>query len=509
MSPIRRRCARDGPTEGLVAASHAPGTRAGRLRSGATLCLRVGIESVANRSRSAIGNTGTPGRGKSEESQSPHDRPSPDEVGPFAQLIAEALSRLGISERKAARLITDAAWELDKRRTTVHASAVSRWMSGTVAQPDMRHWIAFGLKIPHGQVHAAAEGQRKGRTLQPQPDAEHTADVQRRQFLIASGMLAVPALRRALFTMMVRSDFVESDIQLDRLDPLVTNAWRLRQSSRYGELGDMLPKLLGDLNAATAHSVSEQDVRRLVPMTVHAYNAASSLLRRVGADELAAIAADRSLRSAAQTGDALLQASASYRLANVLLSADRLDDASELALTAATSLESHLKVSQAHLAMWGGLLLTAAVATARQHADRRAWDLHGQARTAALWLGHDHVDLNTIFGPSNVAIHSVEVASDLEDYDAAIEHGGRIDVDSLPPELLERRSTLLVNLATAHQRRGDTSDAVALLLKAEQLAPEEIKFDRKARELASFLVRDLPARNSDLRALAGRLGMVG
>jgi hypothetical protein len=204
----------------------------------------------------------------------------------------------------------------------------------------------------------------------------------------------------------------------------------------------------------------------------------------------------------------LLQASASYRLANVLLSADKPEDASDVALTAVSSLESHLKASQAHLAMWGGLLLTAAVAAARQQAARQAWDLHGRARTAALWLGYDHVDLNTIFGPSNVAIHSVEVASDLEDFDAALEHGRLIEVDSLPPELLERRSTLLINLARAHQRRSDTSTALALILKAVRLAPEEIKFDRKARSLVDVLVREMPVREPELHALAQRLGLL-
>jgi hypothetical protein len=143
------------------------GVRTRRLRSGATLCLRVGEESVANRSRFAIGNQGTPDTGKSEGSPSSHGRPSPHEVGPFAMLIADTLTRLGISDRKAAALVTDAAWELDKKTTTVHASAVSRWKSGTVAQPDMRRWIAHGLNIPPGEVHATADEQRKRRRLPP------------------------------------------------------------------------------------------------------------------------------------------------------------------------------------------------------------------------------------------------------------------------------------------------------------------------------------------------------
>jgi hypothetical protein len=151
-------------------------------------------------------------------------------------------------------------------------------------------------------------------------------------------------------------------------------------------------------------------------------------------------------------------------------------------------------------------VLTAAVAAARQQASSQAWDLIGRARTAALWLGHDYVDLNTIFGPSNVAIHCVEVASDLGDFEAALEHGGIVGIDSLPRELLERRFTLLINLATAHQRTGARDAALGLLLDAESLAPEETRVDRKARELVGVLLRSSPGRLPELWALAHRIG---
>jgi hypothetical protein len=84
-------------------------------------------------------------------------------------------------------------------------------------------------------------------------------------------------------------------------------------------------------------------------------------------------------------------------------------------LSAASGLESHLDASTAHRATWGGLLLTAAVAAARQDDSGEAWELVGEAKAAARRLGTDHADLHTIFGPTSLAIQSVQVAAELGD----------------------------------------------------------------------------------------------
>ena len=49
--------------------------------------------------------------------------------------------------------------------------------------------------------------------------------------------------------------------------------------------------------------------------------------------------------------------------------------------------------------MWGSLLLTAALAAARQGDTSQAWELLGQGKTAAQRLGAEHADLHTIFAP--------------------------------------------------------------------------------------------------------------
>ncbi len=109
----------------------------------------------------------------SEESPSPPERLSGHRVGPYAELIACALAR-GHSEHDLAALITDAAFDLNRERTTVHASAVSRWLSGTVARPKMRRWTAHafqnaGIPISLEQLNAAAKTQRQLSDLRRPP----------------------------------------------------------------------------------------------------------------------------------------------------------------------------------------------------------------------------------------------------------------------------------------------------------------------------------------------------
>jgi tetratricopeptide (TPR) repeat protein len=137
----------------------------------------------------------------SDQSPSTHEAPALEQIGPYAQLIAEALGRLGLSEHKAAQRITDAAYDIAGNRTTIHASTVSRWLSGNIAQPRLRKWTAVALDIPLRDLNAAADAQRKlqckypARAVNaPTPDlAVESDDVKRRAFaqLLALGGMSV------------------------------------------------------------------------------------------------------------------------------------------------------------------------------------------------------------------------------------------------------------------------------------------------------------------------------
>jgi hypothetical protein len=148
--------------------------------------------------------------------------------------------------------------------------------------------------------------------------------------------------------------------------------------------------------------------------------------------------------------------------------------------------------------MWGSLLLTAALAAARQGDTSEAWELLGEGKTAAHRLGAEHADLNTIFGPTSLAISGVQLAAELEDGRDVLRRAELVDPMRLPAHLIERRSHFLIDVARGHAYRADDATAVATLLEVERMAPEEVRYNPLAGELVTTLLkRDavLPRRN--------------
>jgi len=279
----------------------------------------------------------------------------------------------------------------------------------------------------------------------------------------------------------------------------VVTCWKLRQQGRYLDLGGMLTKLLGGLDIAVRNGT--RDDGSALRLSVHAYNAAAAVCKTFGDPGLAILCADRAVQAARTVDEPLLVASAAYRLANVYLCSGDLDQAHQIALSGASVIESAVDASQARLATSGGLLLTAAVARARQQDARGAWELIREAERAAGRLGTEHVGLHTIFGPTSVAIHAVAVAGELGDGRDVIRRAREIDLVRLAPGLLERRSHFLIEVARAHSQQSDDREALATLLWAERLTPDEVRLNGKARALVEKLI--LRARQGTAPELVG------
>src|SRR4029453_9156275 len=126
------------------------------------------------------------------------------------------------------------------------------------------------------------------------------------------------------------------------------------------ELGQMLPALLVDAQVASREMTGDQQAVAFSLLS-HSYNTASSVLRKLGDNGLAVIAADRAVQVARTVGEPLLLAAKAYRAPHAFLPAGRVVEAKEVALSAASGLESRLDASTVHVATWGGLFLIPAV----------------------------------------------------------------------------------------------------------------------------------------------------
>jgi hypothetical protein len=320
----------------------------------------------------------------------------------------------------------------------------------------------------------------------------------------------VAAIRRVLLGLGAppADTLLGGDLDVMVLDRRVNEAWKLRQGSHYMELGQMLPGLLVSAQVVSQEMTGDQQAVAF-GLLAHSYNTASSVLRKLGDNGLAVIAADRAVQATRSVGEPLLLAASAYRLANAFLPADRFIEAKEVALSAASGLESRLDASQAHLATWGGLVLTAAVAAARQGDSGEAWELVGEAKAAARRLGTDHADLNTIFGPTSLAIQGVQVAAELGDGREVLRRAKSVEPTRLPSYLVERRSHYLIDVARGHAHRADDPTALATLLEAERLAPQEVRYNPIASELVTVLLkRERRAATPGLRDLSARIGVV-
>jgi hypothetical protein len=152
------------------------------------------------------------------------------------------------------------------------------------------------------------------------------------------------------------------------------------------------------------------------------------------------------------------------------------------------------------------LLLTAAVAAAQMNEAARAWEFLGHAKSAADSLASEQAGLCAVFGPINLAIHGVQVATELGDFREALRRAERVEVARLPASLVERRTTLLIDIARSQTGQGDHRAAGDTLLEAERLAPLEVRYNGAARGLlAGLLARSQVS--AELRELAERVGV--
>jgi hypothetical protein len=153
------------------------------------------------------------------------------------------------------------------------------------------------------------------------------------------------------------------------------------------------------------------------------------------------------------------------------------------------------------------VLLKGAMAAAYQGDPVTSRALLNEASSTARRLGTDANHYFTAFGPTNVGVHRVSAAVALGEAAAAIQHAKAVRPVQLP--VVERRAQYLVDLARGHGQSGGDEQALRALLTAEQLAPEEVRYQPAARALVAHLLhRERSGRQQELRALAERVGAV-
>jgi transcriptional regulator with XRE-family HTH domain len=302
-------------------------------------------------------------------------------------------------------------------------------------------------------------------------------------------------------------DEPDRQVNLDYLRAKARSAYQSYQATRYDTTGRLLPGLIRDVEtAARSVGTASPDACRV---RVLVYDTASALLSRVGEPFLAWAAADRARSAAEYAGDPLLAAVSAWRLSYMVTGRKHPQKALGLAMTAAAAFErAMLAPSPEQLSVYGALHLAAATAAAACHDRATTAAVLAKARGIADRTGEAN-HLGTAFGPVNVAIYAISASLRLGDPRTATQTGEALNTAAMPARLVGRRTQVNLDLARAYAMCRKDAAAVNLLLAAERLSPQLVRYDQATQDvLTELLRREHRPSTPELRPLAHRAGVI-
>lgn len=319
----------------------------------------------------------------------------------------------------------------------------------------------------------------------------------------------VPALRAVLMDysqlspLLAGEDDAIEPLAPDQLAQQVSGVFEAYQQSRFGYVTAETPGLLR--NAAAAARSAEGDAGgRAHELLALSYQAAASVLTKLGEADLAWIAAERGLAAAQHADSRVVLGSLFRSVTHTLLSTGRFQPAVQLVDRAAGVLSSELgDADDRMLSVYGSLFLTGAMAASRAEDRATTRAFLREAGESAGRLGRDANHMWTAFGPTNVAIHRVNTAMELGDVQIALDIGPLLDTSGLPAE---RRVRHALEVARAYSARNRRDEGLAVVLEAERTAPEQVRHHYISRQLVLTWMRQQRGKPSiELAGLAARL----
>jgi transcriptional regulator with XRE-family HTH domain len=330
-----------------------------------------------------------------------------------------------------------------------------------------------------------------GRDVQPVEVTERSEGVQRIRAALSRYEIPLgrPAGRRPV-------------LPVDRMLREVRHAWTSFQHAHYRQTIDLAPELLADVQRTHAQAPGAGRV----PL-VEAYRITAALLVKLGAAELAWLAADRAMLAA--TGERELVAAAAVQLGQVLRAAGRSREAKSVMLAAAYRIAPPVTGygTPAELSLCGTLLVQAALAAAQYGDEHAVAELIDEAAGMAERVGDGHDHHRTGFGPTAVDLARTAAAVELgEARDAVAWHEKTVRRDGWRWLPAECRAAHLIDAARAYLHADDPVNAGRLLVDADRTAPAEIRHRPAARDVVTQVAGD-PRAPATVTQLAVTLGL--
>ncbi|MFI6174379.1 helix-turn-helix domain-containing protein [Nonomuraea sp. NPDC051191] len=316
---------------------------------------------------------------------------------------------------------------------------------------------------------------------------------------------SIPAIRIALSHWDVPPEPEVEPRDLAAIGQDVRKVNALLDKINYVELGKRLPGLIEEMSVIL-HDSEGARRKTVAEMLMHAFVAAKSVAYRLGYVDLTSVAVDRAAQAARETDNPELLAYAAEERSQVFFASTAYRAGLAYLDRAHREYDSLISTREAGLAITGSMHLRSAILAARQHPRGvDAWEHLAQAHEYASRIGRDTNHYGLTFGPSNVRIHEIAAAIELEDPDEAMRRNeGFKPPRNLPPE---RSSHHYIDLARVQLMAGEPDRALESLNRADRLSPQHTVYHPMVRETVNSLLRGHTRIPETLRSLARRIQM--
>ncbi len=280
-------------------------------------------------------------------------------------------------------------------------------------------------------------------------------------------------------------------LALDQLEAMLAEASRLYWAGEFAKLAAMIPQFL-----AEARYSSESGGPAASAVLAQAYDLSSALMVHMGKEDLAAIGAERAITAAKASGDELLWAMEFGNYAWIMLHQGRLDESERLASRTAERVEPSFSASDAHVAVFGSLLMTALAPAAA--AGRDVEQYVSMASAAAAKIGRRMPIYQTSFAPATVNMQACHAHAVLGEPGKALLAAQKIGPGDLTGISYGRH---LLDVAQAHVDAEHPKAAVDALTRARTLSPIWFRHQGVARSLVDSLYEHARRVSPELRDL--------
>ncbi|WP_326597026.1 helix-turn-helix domain-containing protein [Streptomyces sp. NBC_01803] len=271
-----------------------------------------------------------------------------------------------------------------------------------------------------------------------------------------------------------------------------------REAGMQFEVAEALPGLIAEVNATVLfHDRPGRDRERAFWLQAELGRTAYVATRRLGFMDLARHALGRMAAAAPHSGDPRQVAIERWDRARLLGDATRADKGSRLVHQALRDLDDD--GTAATRAVRGALYLEASVLARRAGVGHTAADWLGEARELANQTG-ELPDYGLVFGPTNVAIHTMSVAADKDRHGEALKTAQSLHLPEDYPKA--RAASYWASRARSEAWTAQHDAAQRSLAKARTVAPQQTRYHPGVHETVGTLLRARARATDELRDYA-------